>query len=214
MSDDDHGGEKVCYLDDIVAGHPVDPETRRDVARFRKAERERLYGLRKGLSIAENHKQAQQVAGRLDLTLPDVADRVIALYWPIRGELDLRDWMVRAHQCGARIALPVVVAKDAPLAFHLWEPGTKMTRGIWNIPVPAEPQPVTPDIVISPLVGVDQQNFRLGNGGGYYDRTLAALPVKPLVIGVGHHFCRIGTIFPQPWDIVMDQVILAERIKL
>ena len=207
---DDHGGEKVCYLDDIVAGHPVDRETRRDVARFRKSERERLYGLRKALSAADNQAQATQIAAALDALLEDMNGRIIAVYWPIRGEMDLRDWMVRAHQRGARIALPVVVEKAAPLAFHRWEPGAQMTRGIWNIPVPAEARPTVPDVVISPLVGVDAQNFRLGNGGGYYDRTLAALPKKPFVIGVGHHFCRIETIFPQPWDVAMDQVIIAD----
>jgi 5-formyltetrahydrofolate cyclo-ligase len=209
MMDHDHGGEKVCYLDDIVAGQAVDSETLRDVARFRKAERERLYTLRKSVSVEENHQFSQEVAGSLDQALPDVTGRVIAAYWPIRGEMDLRDWMTHAHERGAVIALPVVVEKAAPLAFHRWEPGAQMTRGIWNIPVPAQPKPVTPDIVISPLVGVDHQNFRLGNGGGYYDRTLAALPFKPLVIGVGHPFCRIETIFPQVWDVVMDKVILA-----
>jgi len=206
--DDDHGGSKVCFMDELVGGHVVDPETKRDVDRFRKAERTRLYGLRKSLSVEASTAQAASVMSGLDRLLPDVAGRVIACYWPIRGELDLRGWMAMAHAHGATLALPVVVAKGRPLEFRAWQPGATMERGIWNIPVPATSDLLVPDIVIAPLLGVDAQNYRLGNGGGYYDMTLAALPVKPQIIGVGQHFCRMATIFPMPWDIPMDAVVL------
>lgn len=85
-----------------------------------------------------------------------------------------------------------------------------MERGIWNIPVPASGRRAHPDIVVSPLLGVDKACFRLGNGGGYYDRTLAALDPQPQVIGVGFPDCRMPTIFPMPWDIAMDVVVLAD----
>ncbi len=85
-----------------------------------------------------------------------------------------------------------------------------MTRGVWNIPVPQSSEALTPDVVIAPLLGIDAAGYRLGNGGGYYDRTLAALPRMPQVIGVGHDFCRIDTIFPMPWDVPMQQSILGD----
>jgi 5,10-methenyltetrahydrofolate synthetase len=84
-----------------------------------------------------------------------------------------------------------------------------MERGFWNIPVPAEGPTVVPDITLSPVVGWDAAGNRLGYGGGYFDRTLAALAPRPLAIGVGLCAARIATIFPQPHDIAM-QVIVTE----
>jgi 5,10-methenyltetrahydrofolate synthetase len=79
-----------------------------------------------------------------------------------------------------------------------------MERGIWNIPVPAEGEGLQPDIVVSPVVGLDAHGYRLGNGGGYYDRTLAAAAKMPLCIGIGQDFARIPTIYPMHWDIPMQ----------
>ena len=84
-----------------------------------------------------------------------------------------------------------------------------MERGVWNIPVPAHGPDIVPDIVMSPLVGWDRGGYRLGYGGGYFDRTLAALTPRPLTIGIGLDAARIATIFPQPHDIAM-QVIVTE----
>ena len=107
-------------------------------------------------------------------------------------------------------ALPVVIEKAHPLIFRTYRPGDRLEKGIWNIPIPAEGDPVTPDITIAPLVGVDPQNYRLGYGGGFFDRTLASLPKKPLVIGVGYEMQRIPTIHPQPHDIPMDRIVTGD----
>ena len=84
-----------------------------------------------------------------------------------------------------------------------------MERGAWSIPVPAEGPGVTPDVTLAPVVGWDAAGFRLGYGGGYFDRTLAALSPRPFAIGVGLDAARLITIFPQPHDIPM-QVIVTE----
>jgi hypothetical protein len=105
-----------------------------------------------------------------------------------------------------RLALPVVVQKAAPVLFREWWPGIPMANGIWNIPVPAAGDPVAPDVLLVPVVGFDRQNYRLGYGGGYYDRTLAAA-TRPRTIGVGFELARIATIHPQPHDIPMDFVV-------
>ncbi len=204
----DQGGSSPCFADEIVGGHAVDAETRRDVARFRRAERLRLYGLRRAMSREDRAAQTAEVTRRLDATLGAVSGLTVAVYWPIRGELDLRSWMAGLAAQGATAALPVVVDMRQPLQFLRWSPGCAMVRGVWDIPVPAEGGPVTPDLVIVPLVGVDRDGFRLGNGGGCYDRTLAALPAETRSIGVGANFCLMPTIFPQPWDIAMDTVLL------
>ena len=208
--DEDRGGEPACFAHRLVDGHPVDPEAARDVARFRKAERARLMEARRRISSSDRAEMTATLIGALDTLVAPQPDMRIAVYWPIRGEPDLRDWTKRAHAVGATVLLPVVVEKAAPLVFRAWRPGCKMERGIWNIPVPAEGPEMTPDIVVSPLVGVDEECYRLGNGGGYYDRTLARLDPLPRVVGTGYPDCRIPTIFPMPWDVPMHDIVLAD----
>jgi 5,10-methenyltetrahydrofolate synthetase len=111
---------------------------------------------------------------------------------------------------GGRIALPVVIEKGKPLEFRLWSPGEPLERGVWNILVPLRRNVVSPDVVIAPVVGYDAENYRLGYGGGFFDRTLAAAPKKPFVIGVGYGASRIRTIYPQPHDIKMDVIVTDE----
>ncbi|MCU0855550.1 MAG: 5-formyltetrahydrofolate cyclo-ligase [Rhodobacteraceae bacterium] len=205
---DDTAGEEPCFAHLLAGGHVVDPEMARDVARFRRAERERLYALRRAVPVAARRAMEEGVAAGLD-ALDLAPGIVVSGYWPIRGELDLRPWLARAVARGLKVALPVVVARDAPLVFREWTPGAQMVRGAWNIPVPAEGADVTPDVVLAPLVGVDRAGYRLGNGGGYFDRTLAGMTPREIV-GVGHDFSRIDTIFPMPWDIPMTRVILGD----
>jgi len=80
--------------------------------------------------------------------------------------------------------LPVVVEKAKPVIFRERRPGMPMSHGVWNIPLPTGGEPVAPDVLLVLLVGFDRQAYRLGYGGGYYDRTLAALPAKPRTIGI------------------------------
>ena len=178
---------------------------------WRPAERERLIAARPGLSADLRSAHAAIIAGKLDAIVDDVRGKVIAIYWPFRGEPDLRGWAGKMSDQGATIALPVVVEKAAPLVFRSWKAGEKLEKGVWNIPFPAEGAEVTPDVVISPVVGFDGGNYRLGYGGGFYDRTLAALTRRPVVIGVGYALQRIATIHPQPHDIAMDIVLTEAR---
>ena len=87
-----------------------------------------------------------------------------------------------------------------------------MQRGFWNIPVPAERRVVKPDVLVIPLVGYDAAGFRLGYGGGYYDRTLAALVPRPFCIGVGFDDAQLETIHPQPHDIPMNLIVTERRV--
>ena len=185
----------------------VDPEAAADTARWRKAKRQDLIAARLAISADDRAAIAAEVAAMLDDLLAPSAGQIIALYWPFKGELDLRGWMRSAHERGGRIALPVVVEKAGPLIFRDWSPGCRMERGVWNIPIPAEGDSITPNIVISPLVGYDPGCFRLGYGGGFYDRTLAAMAERPKVIGVGLPVAALPTIFPQPYDIPMDIIL-------
>ena len=200
-----------CFLHELSAeegGVPgaVDPVQGRDVARWRKAERTRLLAERAALSVDTRKAAAEAVAGHLDTLLGDVAGKVISAWWPIQSELDLRFWLATLAGRGATAALPLVTEKHAPLRFRAWAPGVRMERGFWNIPVPAEGDWILPDIALSPLVGFDAQCYRLGYGGGYFDRTLAAHPgITP--IGIGLAAARLTTIFPQWHDVPMRAIV-------
>ena len=180
-----------------------------DIARWRKAERERLIQARLAIPADERTAMSTAIAAQLDAIVGDLSGRIVSLYWPFRGEPDLRPWMASIIERGGSAALPVVVEKAHPLVFRAYRPGDRLEKGVWNIPIPADGEGVIPDVVISPLVGVDPANYRLGYGGGFFDRTLAALPKKPLVIGVGYDMQRIATIYPQPHDIPMDRIVTA-----
>lgn len=201
-----------CFLHELdpsqggLAPEP-DPVQARDVARWRKAERSRLLAARAALTVEMREAAAAAIAGHLESMLGEVAGKVIAGYWPIKSELDLRPWLSSLRSLGATVVLPVVTQRAAPLQFRAWSPEVRMERGFWNILVPAEGEWLVPDVVIAPVVGFDRGCYRLGYGGGYFDRTLATLGSTCAPIGVGLAASRIPTIFPQPHDIAMRMVV-------
>lgn len=204
-----------CFMHELEAGegaqlrHP-DPKLWNDVTRWRKAERERLIAARLAIPAEERIARSNRIAEKLTVAIGRVKDHLIGVYWPIRGEPDLRKWMTDIVGAGGRIALPVVIKKGWPLEFRRWAPGDPMERGIWNILVPSHGPSVQPGVVIAPLVGFDSARYRLGYGGGFFDRTLAAMPARPLVIGVGYATSKLGSIYPQPHDIPMDMILTDE----
>ncbi|WBU60672.1 5-formyltetrahydrofolate cyclo-ligase [Paracoccus albus] len=186
----------------------------KDAARWRKAERARLLAEREGEDAAARQAADRAIAERLDDVLATRFhgrdDLVLAGFWPIRAEVDLRDWMARYSEKGWRIALPVVTAKDQPLIFRPWSPDASMRPGRWNIPEPDTRASVVPQIVLTPLVGWDSARYRMGYGGGFYDRTLAALRPRPYAIGIGLEAGRLRTIYPQAHDVALDLIVTDE----
>lgn len=201
------------YFDPLA----VDPQQALDVARWRRAERARLLDARRGLSVADRGAMTAALAANLVRLVQErfgaLDGRVISAYWPIKGEYNLRPLMAEWHEQGALVALPVVEVKASPLVFRHWTPEMRMVRGNWNIPVPPpEAERLTPEIAMVPLVGWALRGdapggWRLGYGGGYFDRTLAALSPRPFTIGVGLSTARLATIFPQPHDIPLDAIV-------
>jgi len=202
------------YFDPLA----VDPEQAQDVARWRHAERTRLRTERQALSVADRAAVGAALIGLLHNMLSAQMDgkhaKVVSFYWPIKGEPDLRPMMADLHAKGVTICLPIVEQKAAPLVFRRWTPEMRMLRGDWNIPVPPpEADRLTPDITMAPLVGWDAQGYRLGYGGGYFDRTLAALDPRPFTIGIGFQSARLTTIFPQPHDIPIDTIVTEAGVQ-
>jgi 5-formyltetrahydrofolate cyclo-ligase len=173
---------------------------------WRRGERERLIALRQRLPAADRLRWSERIDAELRVLLAD-RPGILGVYWPFRAEFDPRplvDWAVAA---GHTVALPVVVDKKGPLEYRTWRPGEPLVDGVWGIPIPEKRDRVTPSIVLAPLVGFDLACYRLGYGGGYFDRTLAALMPRPVAIGVGFAVQRLETIHPQPFDVPMDLIV-------
>jgi 5-formyltetrahydrofolate cyclo-ligase len=129
-------------------------------------------------------------------------------YWPIRREVDCLPLLRRLIDAGGRVALPAVVGSRRPLEFRPWTPDTPMAQGRFEIPHPAEGPAVRPAAILVPLVGFDDAGHRLGYGGGYYDRTLAALAGdRLLTVGLGFELGRLASTRPGPHDQALDLII-------
>jgi 5,10-methenyltetrahydrofolate synthetase len=213
--DEEAGGSPPCFLHEIGPdGAPVDAQQARDVARWRKAERSRLIALRCALPAEDRALHTAAIVCKLDEMISARSNEIVSVYWPIRGEPDLRSWMRDACLRGLRVALPIAVELGRPMTFREWRPDSAMARGLWKIPYPASGPDVVPTTVLAPLVGFDSKCYRLGYGGGFFDRTLAAMRSKPVVIGVGYPQTQIHTIFPQRHDVPMNWIVTGNEPPL
>ena len=181
-----------------------------EIRHWRKLMRAELLERRAALSADTRRMLGKRACAHLIESVDLRAFEVLGFCWPIRGEFDVRGVAKQHLASGGQIALPVVVHKASPVEFWRWQPGMAMQVGIWNIPIPKDRDVVSPDVVIAPLVGFDRCGFRLGYGGGYFDRTLAAAVPRPYAIGLGYSDSSLPTIYPQPHDIPMNLIVTDE----
>ncbi len=130
MTEENSCGSSPCMAHMLANGQPVDADAMPDVIRFREGEGVRLMEARRRVSTSERAVMTQTLSGALDTLIAPQIGMKIAVYWPIRGEPDLRDWMLCAQTAGATVLLPVVIKKNAPLVFRAWFPGCAMERGL------------------------------------------------------------------------------------
>ncbi|SAK39199.1 5-formyltetrahydrofolate cyclo-ligase [Caballeronia fortuita] len=158
----------------------------------------------------------EALAARVREMLARHEARSVGFYWPVAGEFDARDalthWLDADATRGA--ALPVVVTPHAPMVFHAWRADAPMKEGRYRIPVPAEETIAVPELLLIPCVGFDADRYRLGYGGGYYDRTLAAWPngVRPVTIGVAYESGKCRTLPRETHDMPLDAIITESRM--
>lgn len=184
-----------------------------DLIGWRKELRAQLLDRRLSASAAQRRDWNNTIAEFLAQGFSTLSLNSAGFYWPYKGEFDPRPTMRLLRQCGVKVALPVVVGKAQPLEFREWWPGVAMSQGALNLPYPTNSQTLTPEVLLIPLLGFDQSGFRLGYGGGYFDRTLAAMRPQPLKLGVGFDLSAIATIHPQWHDIAMDFVITETGVR-
>ena len=176
--------------------------------------------LRARLDAAREPAHALALKHQVLRTLERYAPACVGFYWPLAGEFDAREaiaeWL--AADAKREAGLPVIHSVGTPLAFHAWTPDMAMKTGHHRIPEPESGRDVTPDLLLIPCVGFDEDAFRLGYGGGYYDRTLAAWPgtgtgaARPVTVGVAYEACRTDAIPREAHDIPLDAVI-TERTR-
>jgi len=174
---------------------------------WRKAQRERLIAERLAIPHATLESWRERMDAYLERSFPGLARCRMAFCWPIKNEYDARHLARTLRGLGALTALPVVVAPKAPLAFREWHPGVALAKGVLDIPYPVGSREIVPQAVLLPMNGWDPKGYRLGYGAGFFDRTLASLAAKPVVIGVSYEQARLETIHPQDWDIPVDYLV-------
>ena len=183
------------------------------IAQWRKAERARLIARRLAASPAEHAQWSARIEALVQAGFALLGRMTIGLCWPYQGEFDARSLVRSFRRRGARAVLPVVLAKGAPLEFREWWPGVAMLNGVFDLPVPDGTAILRPGALLIPAVGIGVRGDRLGYGGGFFDRTLAALAPKPLCIGIAFELSRIPTTNPQPHDVLMDFVVTESGIE-
>ncbi len=168
-----------------------------------------LLALRNGLEPTLKKQYDRQIAiGLLDWW-ESALPMSVGVYSPMRGEPDLQQAYATLHARGVRLALPIVVTDNAPLKFVHWTPGELLERDRFGAETPPASNPeVWPQALIIPCLGFNEGRFRLGYGGGFYDRTLATAP-RPLTVGVSYAFGE-AEFAADTFDVALDRIITDE----
>jgi 5-formyltetrahydrofolate cyclo-ligase len=167
--------------------------------------RRELLANRQAIAIEVRHEWNATLCAQLIAWSEMHPVRTLGVYWPIRGEPDLRSCYVELAARGIRMALPVVADRNAPLSFIEWKPGDALVKDAFGVAIPEAGTEVKPDALLIPCVGFNEQRFRLGYGGGFYDRTLAVQP-RPVAIGISYA-CARAAFDADAHDIALDAVI-------
>ncbi len=190
-----------------ISGSPEAVEDRSLVLARRRERRADLIRQRMELPLDVHRRLSRAILDRIVTAFPDLWGGRVGLYWPFKREIDLVPLTRKIIAAGGVASLPVVVAKGEPLQFRTWKPGDALAAGQWEIPYPRDGHIIQPDVLFVAMVGFDEANYRLGYGGGYYDRTLAAAAPRPRTIGVAFELMRLLTIEPLPHDVPMDAIV-------
>ena len=191
------------------------------------------------LNLPDRLQRADLLQRVLRIWLVGRADTVIGAYWPIKGEFDplpalyrwqedallapsLAGWPVTAdaqlatdslaQRLPRKIGLPVVNKTTRTLSFHAWYPGCPMEEDAYGIPKPKDTELVVPTLLLVPCVGWGPGGYRLGYGGGFYDRTLADYKPKPVTVGLGYSMGWLPELTPEPHDIALDAILSEQGV--
>jgi len=187
------------------------PENRDETcATFRSALRQQRIERRLALSADECAVLSAKVCANVQDVFPQLAGLRVGFCWPVKNEPDLRplilSW-IESGQAGFSALLPVVIEVNAALAFRKWTPGERLIADRYGIPTPVEGEFLVPQALLLPVNAFDAAGYRIGYGGGFFDRTLAVLKPAPLSIGVGFELARVDSIRPEAHDVRLDAMV-------
>ncbi|WP_293660224.1 5-formyltetrahydrofolate cyclo-ligase [Rhodoferax sp. OV413] len=176
--------------------------------------------LRKGLleqrmAMPDRLQRADLLQRVMRIWLVGRPDAVIGAYWPIKGEFDPLPALHRWKEDGElieqpqprRIGLPVVNREHKTMTFHAWYPGCPMEEDAYGIPKPKDTELIVPTLLFVPCVGYGPGGYRLGYGGGFYDRMLASLTPRPFTVGLGYAPGFVDDLEPEPHDMPLDAIL-------
>ena len=167
------------------------------------------------LHLPDRLQRAERLQRVLRIWLVDRPDTVVGACWPIKGEFDPLPALHRWKEDGElldeplrrRIGLPVVDKVHKTLTFHAWYPGCPMEEDAYGIPKPRDTEALVPTLLFVPCVGYGPGGYRLGYGGGFYDRTLATLQPRPATVGLGYTVGYLDEFEPEPHDQPLDAIL-------
>ena len=191
------------------------------------------------LNLPDRMQRAELLQRVLRIWLVGRPDTVIGAYWPIKGEFDPLPALYRwqedallepsiaglkaaaepvmasdslAHRLPRKIGLPVVNKQTKTLSFHAWYPGCPMEEDAYGIPKPKDTEMVVPTLLLVPCVGWGPGGYRLGYGGGFYDRTLASYQPAPVTVGLGYSIGALPELQPEAHDVPLDAILSDEGV--
>lgn len=180
---------------------------------YRSQLRKQLITARETMSPSERSLCTQAITAHLQALLAAVppgvpgVPGVLGFCWPYRGEFDARPLIINHLARGRRACLPVIREENAAMEFLAWTEHAPMRTGHYDIPTPDTEERLQPDWLLMPLNGFDHLGYRIGYGGGYFDRTLAALKPQPVSIGLGFELARVEDTLPGEFDLPMQLIV-------
>lgn len=176
----------------------------------RNALRRQLVDRRLQMTPDEHARDSARICALIGQHFPQLAQQRVAFCWPFKNEPDLRplmeSWIAQGNP-GFMALLPVVRAPRTPLGFRAWTPACVLAPDSYGIPTPAEGEFITPQALLIPANGFDASAYRIGYGGGFFDRTLAELGAGALSIGVSFELARLASIHPQAHDLPLNAIV-------
>jgi 5-formyltetrahydrofolate cyclo-ligase len=148
------------------------------------------------------------LAAHLTIALAPHKGRPMSGYLPIRSEADPIPAMTALARHGL-VGVPEVAGKGLPLRFRRWTPDVPLVRGNFGVMVPENAPEMVPEVLIVPMLAFNAEGYRLGYGGGFYDRTLAALRAAGPVVAIGLAFAaqRVASLPLEPTDQPLDAIV-------
>ncbi len=181
-------------------------------AQDKKLLRKQLQAERQAMN--DRHQRSVHLQEVLRVWLVSRQEQTIGAYWPIKGEFDALPALYRWSEAdaGRRIGLPVINRDTKQLRFHVWYPGCPMEDDAYGIPKPKDTDAFEPQLLLVPCVGFGPGGLRLGYGGGFYDRTLAALSPRPVTVGVGYAHGFVPWLEAEAHDVPLGAVLTEDGL--